>query len=218
MAAVERKLELSAGYIDPDDPSAFQPFVSKAVREVMDENGLAASKLGYDANRFSNYHDETWNPKTWLRSRPTYAVVSRPPELYALDKDGNRDESLMEYFTEDFQTILDHYSNERGDGSVWTAGVNAALVYSSTASSPNHPKNDGQFTPTWTIKLIQDDGISTENLTADDVYSGDLITLNMNWARERKRRADVAYYSGNVVGSGRDRRRVQDIQYKDLGH
>ena len=197
------KLKKYAGRMNPDNPDSFAPYISRAVNEVLQENGLAPTKIGYNADRYSNYYEAGGWPNQWLRgfTKPTWAVVQRPPEWFvanhprynAFSKDGKVNRDVMEFITADFQKVLTAYSKARwpDDETHWKAGENAALIYSGINSA-----SDREAIPSWTIVLIGDNGIDQETLTRGGLFEDDPVLFNLEegfkaFTAEKKRKDDL---------------------------
>jgi len=182
MRQVEEGLKPFAGQINENSESEFMPFVAHVVRDVMNRNDYGASKIGFSPLRYSNYNDTViWNPKTWFDLKPEWAVVDRPPENFAVDSHGNRDDELMEFVWKDFQDVLDEMAKLRGEGEVFVAGVNAGLQFDSDLSAAHN--NEGIYTPSWRIVIVDRGGVMTEALTMDGLNLGRLLPFNLNHAR-----------------------------------
>ena len=194
MRQVKLRLQDVAGFINDNNEGEFMPFVAKIVNDVMRENNYGTTKLGYAPERYTNYNDTVWwKPTSWFDLETAWAIVSRPPENFALDSRGNRDKELMEYVKEDFQVVLDGMANlhntrggfSEGDREFrrYRAGVNAGLRYSSELSSAQ--VNEGVHTPTWEIILVGNDGHSIEILSEDGLFKGRPVEFTLDPARRR---------------------------------
>ena len=195
MRQIEQGLTVFAGQINENSEAEFMPFIAQVVREVMDRNDYGASKIGFDPLRYSNYNDTTWYPKTWFDLKPEWAVVDRPPENFALDSHQNRDNDLMEFVWKDFQDVLDEVAKLKDDGSVFIAGVNAGLQFDSEMSAAQN--NQGVYTPTWRIIVVDEGGVRTEALSEDGLFQGRLIPFNLNHAREEFKKEQDAERARN---------------------
>jgi len=196
------KLKLKSGRMDPDNPDAFSPFINDAVNEVMKENGLAPTKIGFSATRYSNYYEWSGWPNTWPRefSRPTWAIVQRPPEWYvAQDKDiskgGVVNRDAMVYVEDNFQKILNDYSEQTwpGEEPHYKAGVNAGLRYSGLNTAPDRL---GQ--PTWEIVLLARNGVDQKILTKQGKWGDVRVLFTLENALKRYREDRQA---GRLLGS-----------------
>lgn len=176
--AIMQRVIGQSGFIDPDDPDQFIPFIHKIANETMRELGYATSELGYSPMRYGENYFAEW-------TRPDTAIVQWAPEYFARDPvTGNVDRHLMGRMKENMQVVLDWYGDESRYDWDFVAGKNAALEYNAEASA-----RLGRG-PAFNIRLIRDNGIETEYLTETGITGGDRVILTMEeamlWNEKRK--------------------------------